>query len=62
MKELSEIQRKTHNHIKEVGEIQTTNLQDKRMWGSIPNHNEMGLIEVFKKIQTVTSKVKKEVC
>ncbi len=36
MKELSEIQKKTYNYIKEVGEIQTTNLPDKRMWEQYP--------------------------
>ena len=49
MKELSEIQKRTYNYIKEAGEIQTTNLPDKRMWGVIPNLTEMGLVEVFKK-------------
>ena len=49
MKELSEIQKKTYNYIKEVGEIQTTNLPDKRMWGAIPNLVQLGLVEVFKK-------------
>jgi len=49
MRELSEIERKTYDYIKEVGEIQTTNLANKRMWGSIPNLENMGLVEVFKK-------------
>lgn len=49
MKELSEIQRKTYTYIKEVGEIQTTNLPNKRMWGAIPTLTGMGLVEVFKK-------------
>jgi hypothetical protein len=49
MKELSEIQRETYNFIKEVGAIQTTNLPDKRMWGTIPNLVDLGLVEVFKK-------------
>ena len=49
MKELSELQSQTYNYIKEVGEIQTTNLPDKRMWGAIANLVELGLVEVFKK-------------
>lgn len=49
MKELSELQSQTYNYIKEVGEIQTTNLPDKRMLGAIPNLVELGLVEVFKK-------------
>ncbi|MGD9131538.1 MAG: hypothetical protein PVH73_08210 [Candidatus Bathyarchaeota archaeon] len=48
MKELSGIERKAYNFIKDVGEVQTTNLP-KRMWGAIPNLENMGLIEVFKK-------------
>jgi predicted transcriptional regulator len=49
MRELSEIEKKTFDYIKEVGEIQTTNLPDRRMWGAIPNLENLGLIEVFKK-------------
>lgn len=49
MKKLSEIEKKTYNFIKEVGEIQTTNLHNKRMWDAIPNLENMGLVEVFKK-------------
>ena len=49
MKELSELQSQTYNYIKEVGEIQTTNLPDKTMLGAIPNLVELGLVEVFKK-------------
>jgi len=49
IRELTEIERKTYDFIKEVGEIQTTNLPDKRMWGAIPNLKNMGLVEVFKK-------------
>jgi hypothetical protein len=49
MRELSEIEKKTFDYIKEVGEIQTTNLPDRRMWGAIPNLENLGSIEVFKK-------------
>jgi hypothetical protein len=49
MRELTEIEKETYNFIKEVGEIQTTNLPNKRMWGAIPNLNNMGLVEVYKR-------------
>lgn len=49
MRELTEIERKKYDLIKEVGEIQTTNLPDKRMGGTIPNLKNMGLVEVYKK-------------
>jgi predicted transcriptional regulator len=49
MRELSEIEKKTYNYLKEVGEIQTTNLPNRRMWGAIPNLKNMGLVEVYKR-------------
>jgi len=49
MRKLTGIEKKTYNFIKEVEEIQTTNLPNKRMWGTIPNLENMGLVEVFKK-------------
>jgi predicted transcriptional regulator len=49
MRELSEIEKKTYDYIKEVGEIQTTNLPNRRMRGAIPNLENLGLVEVFKK-------------
>ena len=49
MRELTRIEKQTYNYIKDVGEIQTTNLPNKRMWGTIPTLKNMGLVEVFKK-------------
>jgi hypothetical protein len=49
MRELTENEQETYNYIKAVGEIQTSNLPDKRMSGAIPNLKNMGLVEVFKK-------------
>jgi hypothetical protein len=43
------MEKKTYDYIKEVGEIQTTNLPNKRMWGTIPNLENKGLVEVYKK-------------
>jgi hypothetical protein len=48
LKELSAIEKKAYNFIKDAGEVQTTNLP-KRMWGAIPHLKSMGLVEVFKK-------------
>jgi hypothetical protein len=60
MNKLSEIQKETYNYIKEVGQIQTTNLPDKRMWGTIPNLVEIGLVEIFKKYTSYFRKRKKK--
>jgi predicted transcriptional regulator len=49
MRKLSKIEKETYDFIKEIGEIQTTNLPNKRMWGTIPNLENLGLVEVFKK-------------
>ena len=49
MRKLSETEKKTLDFIKEVGEIQTNNLPNKRMWGTIPNLENLGLVEVVKK-------------
>jgi hypothetical protein len=49
MKKLTKIETETYNFIKTVGEIQSTNLPNKRMWGAIPSLKNKGLVEVFKK-------------
>ena len=41
-------EKKTYSFIKNVGEIQTTNLP-KSMWGAIPSLKNKGLVEIFKK-------------
>jgi len=60
MRELTEMEQKTYNFIKEVGEIQTTNLPDKQMWGTIPNLKNLGLVEVFKKYTSLFRSRKKK--
>ena len=60
MRELTEIERKTYDFVKEVGEIQTTNLPDKRMWGTIPNLKNMGLVEVYRKYTSFFRNKKKK--
>jgi hypothetical protein len=49
MRELSEIEEKTYNFIKDADEVQTTNLPNERMCGAVPNLEKMGLVQVFKK-------------
>ena len=41
-------EKKTYSFIKNVGEIQTTNLP-KSMWGAIPSLKNKGLVKIFKK-------------
>jgi len=45
---LGATEKKTYGFIKNVGEIQTTNLP-KSMWGAIPSLKNKGLVEIFKK-------------
>lgn len=59
MRKLTEIEKKTYDFIKEAGEIQTTNLPDKRMWGVVPNLKNMGLVEVFRKYTSYFRRRKK---
>ena len=49
MRELSEIEKKTYDFIKDAGEIQTSNIHDNRMCGAVSSLKNMGLVEVFKK-------------
>jgi len=49
IRDLSEIERKTYEFIKEVGEIQPKNMPDRRMVGAIANLKNKGLVEIYKK-------------
>jgi len=49
MRWMTDLEKRTYAFIKDAGEVQTTNLPDKRMWGLIPNLKNLVLIEVFKK-------------
>lgn len=60
MKELSRIEKKTYNFIKDAGEIQTTNIPDKHMCGAVASLKNMGLVEVFKKYTSYYRKRKKK--
>lgn len=61
MRELSEIEKKTYNFIKDAGEIQTSNIHDKRMCGAVSSLKNMGLVEVFKKYTSYYRKSKKKI-
>ena len=59
MKELSGIEKKTFDFIKDAGEVQTNNLP-KQMWGAIPNLKNKGLVDVFKKYTSYFKSRKKK--
>ena len=59
MRELSEIEKKTYNFIKDAGEIQTI-IRDKHMCGEVASLKNMGLVEVFKKYTRYYRKRKKK--
>jgi hypothetical protein len=59
MRQMTDLEKRTYNFIKDAGEVQTTNLPDKRMWGAIPNLKNMGMIEVFKKYTSYFRRRKK---
>ena len=58
--ELSEIEEKTYNFIKNAGEIQTSNIHDKRMSGAVASLKNLGLVEVFKKYTSYYKRRKKK--
>ena len=60
MRELSQIEKKTCNFIKNAGEIQTINIRDKRMCGAVASLKNMGLVEVFKKYMSYYRKSEKK--
>jgi len=37
MRQMTDLEKRICNSIKDAGELQTINLPDKRMWGAIPN-------------------------
>lgn len=58
--ELSEIEKRTYEFIRQTGEIQIRNLPDKRMIGAIANLKNKGLIEVHKKYTSRFRRKKKK--
>jgi len=61
IRDLSEIERKTYEFIKEVGEIQPKNMPDRRMVGAIANLKNKGLVEkIYKKYTSFYRRKKKK--
>jgi hypothetical protein len=60
LKDLTEIERKTYEFIKEAGEIQPKNMPDSRMVGAITNLKNKGLVEIFKKYTSIFRRKKKK--
>ena len=60
MRELSRIEKKTYNFIKDQGEIQTINIPNKRMRGAVAILKNMDLVRVFKKYTSYYRKRKKK--
>lgn len=60
MRDLSEIEKKTYNFIKDAGEVQTSNIHDKQLRGAVTSLKNMGLAEVFKKYTSRYRKRKKK--
>ncbi len=59
LEDLSELERKTYEIIKEAGEIQPKNLPD-RMVGAVPNLKNKGLVEIYKKHTSLFRRKKKK--
>jgi len=59
-RELSGMERKTYEFIKEVGEIQTKSLPDKRMVGAIATLKNKGLVEIYKRYTSTYRRKKKK--
>ena len=49
LKDLTEIEKKTYEFIKKVGEIQPKNMPDRRMVGAVINLKNKGLVEIYKR-------------
>jgi len=49
LKDLTEIEKKTYEFIKKVGEIQPKNMPDRRMVGAVVNLKNKGLVEIYKR-------------
>ena len=60
LRELTKIERKTYEFIKEAGEIQPKNMPDSRMVGAITNLVNKGLVEISKKYTSIFRRKKKK--
>ena len=60
LKDLTKIERKTYEFIKEAGEIQPKNMPDGRMVGAVANLKNKGLVEIYKKYTSIFRRKKKK--
>ena len=60
LEDLSKIERKTYEIIKEMGEIQPKNLPEPRMLGAVSNLRAKGLVIVFKRYTSWARRRKKK--
>ena len=60
LEDLSEIERKTYEIIKEMGEMQPKNLPEPRMIGAVSNLRAKGLVVIFKRYTSWVHKRKKK--
>ena len=60
MEDLSRIEKKTYDLIKRKGEVQTSNLPDKKMTGAIANLKNMGLVEIYRRYTSRYRRKKKK--
>jgi len=60
LEDLSEIERKTYEIIKEMGEMQPKNLPEPRMIGAVSNLRAKGLVVIFKRYTSWAHKRKKK--
>jgi hypothetical protein len=60
MEKLTRIEKGTLDFLKEVGEIQTSNIRDKRMVGAIATLKNKGLVEIYRRYTSRFRRKKKK--
>jgi len=59
LKDLTELEKKTYEFVKKVGEIQPKNMPNRRIVGAVINLKNKGLIEIYKR---QISQEEEEIC
>ena len=60
MENLSTIERETYDIIRDLGEVQTRNLPDKRMIGAVASLKDKKLVEIYKRYTSIYRRRKKK--
>ena len=60
LENLSKIEKKTYDFIRETGDIQTRNLPDKRMVGAVASLKNKGVVEIYKRYTSTYRRKKKK--